>query len=165
MIVNRLNKVVIVISKLFNIVALIAVFAMMVMVVSNVVFRLFGSPIKATIDYIEFLAVIGTSFALAYCGVKEGHISISLFMDKLPPKLQKIIDIIINMVSAVLLFIVAWNVAIYANDKFESGDVSITTGTPQAPFIYLLSAGIALLALVVLCQLLIIMFKNGDEDK
>lgn len=163
MFIDYFNKFIIKISKLFNVLAITAIFLMMIIVVSNVVLRLFGYPLQFTIDYVEFMAVLSTSFALAYCGVEDGHISISLLIDKLPSKLQKIIDIIINATSSFFLFMIAYNVAIYANEKFKSGDVSISTGTPQYPFIYLLAVGLGLLALVVLGQLLNLLKKRGEN--
>lgn len=162
-IIKRYNSGISNLSILLNNLAAIALTIMMLLVVSNVVLRMLGSPIQATYDYVEFLTAIGMGLALAYCAVNDGHISISLFMDYLPKKVQKIIDIIIRLVSVVFLFFITWSMITYAQTMGERGEIALTTGMPHAPFVYIVSVGIGILTLVVLGKLFLT-FKNGDEE-
>src|SRR5690625_3680400 len=140
---KKYNKGMASISMLFNNLAALALTIMMVLVVGNVVLRLIGIPIQATYDFVEFLTALGIGLALAYCAVKDGHISISLFVQKLPERVQKVSDIVIGIISVVLLIFVTYQMAMHAHTMQLRGEIAITTGIPYAPFIYLIAIGFA----------------------
>lgn len=161
--IKRYNKSITRLSMILNNLAATALFIMMVLVVGNVVLRLVGKPIQATYDYVEFLTALGIGLALAYCTVKDGHISISLLLHKLPLKMQRLIDIIIGIISVVFLIFVTWHMVKYAHTMNLRGEIAITTGTPLAPFIYIIAAGIGVFALATIGKLLNL-FKNEGEE-
>ncbi len=152
------------VSMLFNNLAALALTIMMVLVVGNVILRLVGIPIQATYDFVEFLTALGIGLALAYCAVVDGHISISLFIQKLPESVQRIIDIIVGMISVILLVFVTYQMTLHAHTMQVRGEMALTTGIPYAPFIYLIAIGFAVFTLVEFGKLLKLFTDRGPSD-
>lgn len=151
-------------SSFLNNLAAIALFGLMALVVGNVVLRLFGSPIQATYDFVEFLTAIAIGLSLAYCGIKDGHVSINLLTDKFPKKVQGIVAIIIGLISISFLSLVTWQIVKYANTMSERGEIAITTGVPVSPFIYTIALGFGVLVFVEIWKVFEV-FINGSENK
>src|SRR5690625_4469326 len=105
--IKHYNKGISRVSEVLNNIAAIAIFLMMILAVGNVVLRLFGSPIQATYDYVGFLMALGVGFALAYCAVQNGHISVSVVMQNFPVRVQQVIDIVIGIMTITFLVLVA----------------------------------------------------------
>ncbi len=162
--IQRYNRLVSQISKRFEDLAAVILFLVMTLVITNVALRaFFGTSLKGAVELVSFLTAIAISLSLAYCAVKEGHVFISLFVERFSLRTQRIIDTIIGSVSVVFLLTVAWHIAQYAHTMQLRGEVSMTMGIPQSPFIYLVAAGIGMLALVVLGSVLQLSVKRGDR--
>ncbi|WP_138419598.1 TRAP transporter small permease [Aquibacillus sediminis] len=152
------------ISKALENIAAIILFLTAMLVLANVLSRrLFDTPIQGTHDFILFLTPVLISLSIAYCAVKDGHISISVFMDRLPRKVQKVIDSLIGIISAIFLFFVTRNIILYADEMRQNGEVSLTIGLPHFPFVVILGIGFGLLGLVVIGKVLSLYTKEGDQ--
>jgi TRAP-type C4-dicarboxylate transport system permease small subunit len=125
--------------------------AVMVLIVANIILRaVFKSPILGTIDYATFLTAVMIGLSLAYCAVQNAHIAVDFVMERLPLKIQAVIDMFMGMLSLSFWSLFAWQTAIYANRMASRGVVSSTTQTPVYPFIYLVAFGLFVLCLVLL---------------
>ena len=97
-------------------------------------------------DIILFCTSMLIGLSLAYCAVRDGHIYISILTDRFPKPSSKVIDIIIGTISAVFLFMVTWQLLLYANTMRLAGEVSLTIRFPHYPlYIYKQSASQCLL--------------------
>lgn len=130
------------------------VVALMVLVVGNVILRLFGSPIQGTIEWAEFLAAMAIGLSLGYCGAQGGHIALELFVEKLSTKGQALLQVVIDFLVVAFVSIAFWRIMLYANDLKLSGQVSMTTKTPYYLFIYVIGIGFLAYGLVVLGSML-----------
>ncbi|GAB6155062.1 hypothetical protein JCM17380_38130 [Desulfosporosinus burensis] len=126
------------------------VVALMVLVVGNVILRLFGSPIQGTIEWAEFLTAMAIGLSLAYCAVQDGHITLEFLVRKFNIKMQAVLKIVIDFLVVVFLSLAFWRIILYANDMKLSGQVSMTTKTPFYWFIYVVAFGFLAYGLVVL---------------
>jgi TRAP-type C4-dicarboxylate transport system permease small subunit len=127
----------------------------MMLVVANVLMRsIFSRPILGTYELVGLLTAMGVGLALANCAFKKGHIAVGFIVDRFTPRIQAIIDVFIYSVTMGFWFLVACEVAEYANNMAENGMVSSTTQIPIYPFIYLLALGILGLSLVLLLMFL-----------
>ena len=100
-----------IIEKLTDItryIALIAMACMMGFITFAVVSRLFGSPILGDIELVQVGMVVLIMCGLPYTQQAGGHISIGLIVDKFSSKLQKVIDIISELLTAVVTLIIAF---------------------------------------------------------
>ena len=131
-----------------------AIVILMALVITNIVLRFAWRPLLGTYEFVSFLSAVVISFALAYCAVQKGHIAVTLVVDRLPPRGQAIVDVIINAVSIIFLGLTVWQITLYATDMVLSGEVSPTTKTPFYPFVYGVALGFLFLCLVLLVDLL-----------
>jgi TRAP-type C4-dicarboxylate transport system permease small subunit len=148
---KKAGKIIVALSHYLVVLSSICMVAMMLLIVSNVLMRvLFKSPIFGTFEYVGFLTALVISFAVANCGVKNGHVAVDLFIDKFPRKVQRIIDFILGIMSTYFLGLFTWHMIKFGSSLMQSGEVSSTTRTPLHFFVYLVAFGLFLLTVVVL---------------
>lgn len=135
-----------------NILACVAVIAMMLLSVTDVVLRMFGKPIPGTYELVGFLGTIVVSFALAFTSMEKGHIAVELLVERLPQRVQLAIDSFSNLIGALLFGTIAYQAVLYAMDLKKSGEVSATLQMPAYPFIYGIAIGSALLCLLLITE-------------
>ncbi|WP_332632366.1 TRAP transporter small permease [Halalkalibacter flavus] len=151
-------------SKGLENIAAVILFLSAMLVIANVISRrVFNTPITGTLDLVLFFTTALIALSIAYCAVEGGHISISIFVDRLPKGVQKVINVIIGTISALFLVLVSRQLVLYAISSHSSGDVSLTLRWPHYPFILLLAVGFGALALVVLGQVLSLFTEEGEQ--
>jgi TRAP-type C4-dicarboxylate transport system permease small subunit len=137
-------------SRKLNILSGIALVLMMGLVFVNVVLRAVWYPILGTYEFTSFLASGTIAFALAHCAANNGHIAITIFADRLPARVQAILDTVVAILGTTLFAVIAWQCVRYALNMYHSGEVSPTTETPFYPFIFGIAFGLLMLAVVLL---------------
>lgn len=135
----------------------VALFLMMVMMVTYIVGRKFGFPLPGAFEASEQFMVIIFAFPLAEVGLKKGHIIFELVTRVLSRRLQERLDIL-SLVIGLVLFIPltykAWQVAV-ANmliGEYRQGIIDF----PIWPFRFMLAIGLS----VFLLQLAISFIKT-----
>jgi TRAP-type C4-dicarboxylate transport system permease small subunit len=152
--VDYFERVIHSISRVCDRIAQCAVVAMMLIIVGNVVLRIFWRPIYGTYDVVMLLGSITVAFALGYCAVRRGHIAVEIVMDRFPQRVQAIIDSITGILSVGIFAIVAWQCWVYGTDMWECGEVTMSVYIPVHPFIYGVGFGCAVLCAVALVDLI-----------
>jgi TRAP-type C4-dicarboxylate transport system permease small subunit len=140
-------------SRMLNVLSGIALVLMMALVFANVALRAVWNPILGTYEFTGFLAALTIALALAHCAAKKGHVAITLFAERMPDRIQAILDTIVAILGIVLYSVLAWQCSKYAIVMYRSGEVSITTLTPFYPFLFIVAFGFAMLAMVLLNDL------------
>ena len=143
-------------SKFCDRIAQGAVMAMMLLVVANIIWRVvpkIGRPIFGTYDVVGFIGATLVAFAIAYCAVQGGHISVELVVARFPQRVQGIIGSITGFLSLGIFAVVTWQCVVLANDMWRVGEVSMSALLPFYPYIYGVGFGCALLCLVILVDL------------
>ncbi|ARK29886.1 TRAP transporter small permease [Halalkalibacter krulwichiae] len=156
-IVNKASK------GLENIAAIIFFLTAMLIIVNVISRRAFNTPVTGTVDLVLFFTTAVIALSIGYCAVRDGHIAISIFIEKFPKRVQKVIDVIIGSISALFLFLVAWHMVVYAIAMRSSGEVSLTIKWSHFPFVMLLATGFGMLALVVVGKILSLFIKEGEQ--
>ncbi len=158
------NKLINQITNLMKDLAAIVLVFITFLVVANIILRAtISAPIQGVYDLVVVLTTVVISLSVAYCAVKDGHVAVSLLIQRLPQKAQNVIDFITGSIVFVILILVTWNVLKHAQTMHLNGEVTNTVGIPFAPFIVLIAVGIALLALVVLGKILNLFVKEGEQ--
>ncbi|MFO7986375.1 MAG: TRAP transporter small permease [Desulfatiglandaceae bacterium] len=150
---GSLDKVAHFVSLNLDRLARIVLFALLGLVVCNVVMRLFGNPIKGTVEWVEFMTAVCMGLSLAYCGIQGGHIAVTFIVDRLPSRFRIAFEGAINLFVLFFLLLVFWRLLIYADRMKQIGQVSLTTGTPYYPFIIIIAVGILGYCLVVIAEI------------
>jgi TRAP-type C4-dicarboxylate transport system permease small subunit len=111
-----------------------------------------------------FFGAIVAAFALGYTQVSKGHIAVDFLVDRFSNKTRKITGIINRTACAGFFIIAAWQLAIKATTLWKTGEVTETLRMIFYPFTYAVAVGCAVLAWVLLVELLraVIPGKEGD---
>jgi TRAP-type C4-dicarboxylate transport system permease small subunit len=124
------------------------VLASMLLVAGNVVLRPFDKPIGGTYEWTGFLTALAIGLSLAHCATQGGHTIINLAVDRFPPRVQQLVRLMVRVLTGAFLLLCAWQVAVYANSTWKSGEVAPTTKVPFYPIMFIVAASILLYAVV-----------------
>ncbi|MBA7671135.1 hypothetical protein ES703_79286 [subsurface metagenome] len=139
------------VSRLFHIVGVGVLVAMMLLTTGDVLLRyVFNRPIIGSYDLTQYMMTIVVAFTLAYCAVKKGHVKVELVVERFPPRVQVIIDSVTSLLSLGFLSLITWQSFLYAKELFNSKIVSSVLRIPNFPFAYLVSFGVACFTLALL---------------
>ena len=127
---------------------------MMLLTASDVTLRQFKSPLMGTIDITEFLMAILVSFGLAYCAIRKGHVKVDLIVERLPRRVQAIIDTVTTLLSLGLCILITWQSFVNMVSVYNSGATSWTLNITVFPFAGLVAFGFAWFTLVLLADFL-----------
>jgi len=142
-------------SHLLDKLAGICVFAVMLLIVSNIIFRVvFSKPILGTYELVGFLTALGIALALAYCAFHDGHIAVSFILERFSKKIQAVINVLTNTAALLFWSMTVWYMGKFAHTMMVKGMVSPSAEIPIYPFIYLVALGLLGLCLVLFFKLL-----------
>ncbi len=116
--------------------------------------KVFSRPIPGAIEWVSFLAVVVTGFALAHTQVLHGHIQVEFFVSRLPARWQGGVGAIVALLGIVLFVILSWRSFEFGMDLQASGEVSMTQHIPFYPFVYALAVCCLPVCLVLLAEFL-----------
>jgi TRAP-type C4-dicarboxylate transport system permease small subunit len=148
-----LKKFSLVVAQRLDMVAAIAIVAMMSLTCADVVLRLFRKPIPGTYEIVSFLGAVAVSFAIAHTSAEKGHVAVNLIVRVLPKRVQGIIESIVSLSGIILFALIAWQSVLYGMDCQRTGEVSLTLQLPFYPVIYGVALGTAAVCLVLLVDL------------
>ena len=135
-----------------NSLSALAVLAMMLLTCADIVMRLMRRPITGTYETVGFLGALFVSFALAQTSVDRGHIAVDFLVQRLPNRVQEVVELVNGLVCIVFFALVAWQCGVYGAELRVSGEVSMTLQTPIYPVVWGIGAGCAVLCLVLIAR-------------
>jgi TRAP-type C4-dicarboxylate transport system permease small subunit len=137
-------------SGLLKVIGAAALTVMMLLTVVDVIGRFFKHPIFGSVELVGFLATIVIATALPYTYKVDGHVGVEILVRLLSEKAQIIIDIFTRTVSLVLFCLVTWQMFLYAEDIYKTGEVSMNLEFPIYYIIYLLAFGLLIFSVTIL---------------
>ncbi len=149
---HYLDKLNLLISRIFVCIAGSALVAMMTLAVINMFLRAFYVPFGATWEVVAFLTAITTAFALSYAQLHKVHVSIDLVVRHFPPRTRAILESITHFLSICLFGIAAWHLYLYAGRVQAQGVLSETLRIPFYPLIYAVSVAFVSFTLVLIAD-------------
>ncbi len=155
--IERLEKYVNSLSRIFNWIAGIGMVAMLAVTIADVIgIKLLKSPVPGGIEIVGFLGVLVTAFAIAHTKILGGHIQVEFFVMKLPPRARAGIIAAVSLLGFVLFVLLVWRSFDYGRVLQASGEVSMTQRIPFYPFVYALAV-----AAIPVCLLLAVEFLKS----
>jgi len=152
---SHLEKIVNLATRWLNWMAAAALIVVMLIVCANVIGRSFWeTPVKGTVDIVSLLGAIVVGWAIAYTQVFKGHIRIDLLVERLPPRIQHIVDSVIDLIGFALFALISWETIIFAKANFEVGELSEVLKLPITPFASVVAIGCIALTLVLFIDLI-----------
>lgn len=132
----------------------LALIAMMMFTVADMVLRGFGHPVAGSYEVIGWLSAAAMALALGYTQLHRGHVAIDLVVERLPGRGRASVDVATSLMSLLLFTAVAWYVARYGVVLHETGSLSETLKAIVYPWVYVVAIGCAGLALALLVDFL-----------
>jgi TRAP-type C4-dicarboxylate transport system permease small subunit len=153
----------------FGWIATVATFAMMLLVVANILGRyLINKPVAGTLEITESLLVLIIFLSLGLTQYDGGHIRVTLLTRRLPPAHARIATVLSMLIGAAFFAwcaYAAWNFALqsYSFNEYEWGTVVF----PLYPVKFVVFLGILLLAIQFLFDAIaeIIMPIAADDER
>ncbi len=148
-------------------VAQIVLAGVMFLIVANVISRRLFTPVPGTVELVEMSGAVLLAMAVAYTAIMKGHIMVGVLVDRFSPRVQAIVDLVVNTVSLYFSFLLARETFAFAAKMMQRGWATGHLNLPIAPSIYLVAFGFAMLALVLFRDVLTsaITVVKGSESR
>ena len=134
-------------------VAGLALIAMMLFTVADMVLRGLGRPVAGSYEVIGWMSATAMALALGYAQLHRGHVAINLVVNLLGPRTRALVDALVGLASLLLFVAVAWYVGSYGVVLHQSGSLSETLKAIVHPWVYVVAIGCGGLALALLAAL------------
>lgn len=112
----------------------IALLCVIVMTITSVTGRalifLGLRPIAGDFEMVEALTGIAIFCFLPICQLNRGHVVVDLFANAMGPRAVRVIDMICEMLMAIVLFVIAWRLTYGLMDKYRYGETSMIRQFP-----------------------------------
>lgn len=129
-------------------VAAIVTFAVMCLIVTNVILRYgFGTPIAGTLELTEGALPLIIFLSLALTQFHGGHIRVTLLTDRVPPSMARGLGVLAMLAGAVLFAWAAWSGWLAAEKSMAIGEMKRgSVRYPVWPIKFAVCFGMVLLA-------------------
>lgn len=153
------------ISRILNIflVAISGFFlvAMMALACANVALRSFGFPIKGTFELMGLFGAVVAAFALAKTQINRQHIAVDVLTNIFPARVKRVLNTINYLIGTLFFVLAAWQTGRLGTNLWKVHELSETLRIVYFPFVYAVSFGCLVIALILMIELLKIL--NGEE--
>lgn len=144
-------------------VAAVAVFAMLSLVVVQVVSRyIFNTPLGWTQELSIFSLMLAVMAGMAVAFWRGDHFRVSIFVDSLPSIIGKILVIASRLITIIFLSVVVWYS--YALAMRAMGQISPTTGIPIGYIQLFLTGGCMMASFLLIVKTLLGHDASSDES-
>jgi len=125
---------------------------MMVLIVANIIYRLFGHVIPGSYEISTLMIVVAVAFALGYAAVHNSHIVVKIVVTRLPQRWQSILGVLMSLIS-----LATWAVIAFASYNVLSQrwltEMTDLLDIPYLPFRMIFVLGLAILCLIYITDL------------
>lgn len=158
-IINPINKGAHSISK-------IVLFLLMFLTFFDIAGRnLLSKPITGTFELTGLSLVIIIFLSLGMTQSHKGHITIEFFVEKMPKKVQEVLNVIINFVIVIFLIVTSWQLSIYTKRVYIGTEVSTDLRLPIYYFTIIATVGMIVFTLSIVLDLFKSLLKVVGKDE
>jgi TRAP-type C4-dicarboxylate transport system permease small subunit len=150
---SHLKKVVDFATKALAILGMWLIAAMGILILVDVFLRLVGRPFLGMFQIIELMLTICVFSAIAYTWTIQGHIRVTLFIDRFRPATQTAVDILACLCGIPFFGLIAWQNVIAGVYVYKIKDVTWVTQIPIYPVYAFIVLGSSLLTIQMLITL------------
>lgn len=149
--------------KPWNVLAGSSLVFMMCLTTADVIGRLFGKPIFGVYDLVGILGAVIYTAALPDTTANKGHVSVELFLIRLPPRVRTVIMVFTTCLSLTLFAFIAWQSRVVGIDLREAGKVTTDIELPFQYMLYFISLA-SFFVCIILAKDLINLFRNHTKE-
>lgn len=140
-------------SRSASAVSSVIIVVMMLITVTDVIFRKFGSGIDGAVELNGLLLVVITFFALANCWNKEGHIQVDLLFQRAAPRWRSLSKAFSSLVGFCLFGGILYGGVKFSYMAYKKAEVSAIILVPLFPVKLVMALGC-----LIFCAQLIVSF-------
>ncbi len=138
----------------------VALTAMMLLTVADVILRFFERPIVGTYEVVGLLGAVVIGFAIPQTSRVKGHVLMDFLTGRLPQAAQNVLCVVTRSLACVLFAIIGWNVWLLGDGYRQIGEVTLTIQLPLYPVAY----GIAVCCFIECLVLIMEVLEMGAEE-
>ena len=153
--VRVLNSILVAIAGLFLV-------AMVALACANVVLRGVDMPIKGTFELMGLFGAVVAAFALATTQIQRQHIAVDVLIRAFPLRVRRLLGILNYLIGTALFLLAAWQTGLLGTNLWRVHELSETLRIVYFPFVYSVSLGCVLIALVLMIELLKALGGEGE---
>ena len=129
-------------------VAMWATFFLMAMTSVHVILRKISIySVPGAMELTELSLVVIVFFSIGYLQSQNGHVRVSMFVDMFPLRARKIIEFVVLLASAVVLFVMFYAGMLQVQSQLGTGIKTNVLLIPLWPFVIVMTIGLVLYAL------------------
>lgn len=136
---------------------------MMCVIAINVILRKLDITFGGASEYVQFLMAMCIGFSIADCAARNGHVEITMFVDKLPSIPRKFFELFSCLLTLIFVAAASYFLIIYGIGYIKSGTVGMVSKVPFYPFAWVCSLGFLLYALVAIDEILRIFLIKEEQ--
>lgn len=138
--------------------------AMMTLACANVALRNFGIPIKGTFELMGLFGAVAAAFALAKTQIKRQHIAVDILVRIFPARVKRVLGAINYLIGTIFFVLAALQTGRLGTNLWKVHELSETLRIVYFPFVYAVSLGCVVIALVLMTELLKVFNGEGEKD-
>ena len=115
---------------------------------------LFSQPIVGTVDMTELFMGLIIYLGVGATTHGRSHISVDIVVSHMAPELRLLVDLLSDVISAVLAVLICWQLWIVAIDTYHNTIVTRVWETPVYPVAYVMAAASIFMALAFVLHVL-----------
>ena len=133
--IKTLDKVA-VFSRWINVIAVISVFAMVLITFTDVIARyVFNHPIVGALSVTELFLLVAVYTSIANVWAQKGHISVDVITSMLTTTARMVMEFITTVIGIGLMIIIIWQTFVHALGQLIDHDAhGLTIQVPAGPF-------------------------------
>ena len=148
---NRIREM----SNILNYIAMVMLFLLMSLGAADVIGRyVFNMPITAVVELGQVMQAMMFFLAWAYTTYTKGHVEVTLFASRFPPRVQAITQFLTTLMVIFVLSLIVWQGVKTALGFWEVNRVVDVLYIPLAPFHLFVSIGAATVCLVLIGEVI-----------
>ena len=134
--------------------------AMMLVTCTDVVGNFLGHPVLGSEEIVSLIAALLIAFVLPAAHEEKAHIGVDIIYIRLSPKIKRINNILLSVMTLVFFGLMSWECYNYAIELKRIGQVSSTLELPFFYVLYAVAFGCTVLTLVIARKL--VSLVRGD---
>lgn len=126
---------------------------------------LVNRPIAGSNEMVEILLSFLIMLALPICTINRVHVRVDLLDNLLGSLGCKLADLFTGSLGIIILYFLSERCWRKAKDALEFGDATIFLNFPQWPMYMAISAATAIVALILLLQMVTLLFGDSPDER
>ncbi|WP_062214069.1 TRAP transporter small permease [Streptomyces sp. NBRC 109706] len=131
----------------------VALLAMLLLLVANIVLRMLDTPIRSTYELVSMLVLVVSAFALGEAQTHKSHVAIDMVTGRLTKRVQLVVGTVVTLASIALFVQLALSLLRYGLNQYDTGSATEALQVPLWPLVFVLLVGVVGLVVALLGDL------------